>query len=210
MIQGGDVFGKENISPEEWYTIPAEFNENFIHEKGSIAAARQGDGINPEKRSSGCQFYIVQGKVYDDLELTSDMEPLQESFMKFLQLSSNKSLSEQYSQLYQQGDFNGINQLMLGKKKELEDFFNTNLSKEISPEQLEAYTTVGGTPHLDGEYTVFGKVIQGLEVMEKIAAEATTAQDQPIEEVYMKVSVKEMPKEEISKVYGYKYPQQYE
>lgn len=210
MIQGGDVFGKENISPEEWYTIPAEFNENFIHEKGSIAAARQGDGINPEKRSSGCQFYIIQGRVYDELELTADMERLQDSFMKFLQLNTNKSLMEQYSQLYQQGDFNGITQLMLSKKKELEDFFNTDLSKKISPQQLKAYTTVGGTPHLDGEYTVFGKVIQGLEVMEKIAAEATTAQDQPLEEVYMKVSVKEMPKEEISKAYGYRYPQQHE
>ncbi|MEX0884381.1 MAG: peptidylprolyl isomerase, partial [Cyclobacteriaceae bacterium] len=63
MIQGGDVFGKEGLSREEWYTLPPEFNQDLIHEKGSMAAAREGDNLNPEKRSSGCQFYIVEGRV---------------------------------------------------------------------------------------------------------------------------------------------------
>src|SRR5699024_4839327 len=64
MVQGGDVFTKEEIPAEEWYTLPAELDRGYIHEKGSIAAARQGDSINPEKRSSGCQFYIIQGRVF--------------------------------------------------------------------------------------------------------------------------------------------------
>jgi peptidyl-prolyl cis-trans isomerase B (cyclophilin B) len=206
MIQGGDVFGKENLPQEEWYTIPAEFNDNFIHEKGSIAAARQGDNINPEKRSSGSQFYIVQGRVYDPEELTTDMERLQEVFIKYLQLGSNKSLKEKYEALYQEGDFEGMGKLMIGEKTELEKFFNTDLSKTVSPQQLEAYTSIGGTPHLDVGYTVFGKIIDGLEVIDKIAAEETTVQDRPRSPVYMKVTVKEMLKKEITKKYGYEYP----
>src|SRR5680860_400766 len=153
MIQGGDVFAKEDLPEEAWYTIPAEFNDHLIHEKGSIAAARQGDNINPEKRSSGSQFYIVQGRVYDPLELTTDMRRLQEIFGKFLQLESNRAVREKYSQFYKEGDFDRINELMLGQKDEMEDFFNVNLDKKMSLQQMEAYTTIGGVPHLDGEYT---------------------------------------------------------
>lgn len=206
MIQAGDVFTKEGIPPEEWYTIPAEFNEQYIHQRGSIAAARQGDGINPQKRSSGSQFYIVQGVLYDELELTTDMRRLQEAFMKFLEVLSNKSLRDQYTELYQEGDFKGLNKLMLSYKSEMESFFNTSLSKKISPNRLEAYTTVGGTPHLDGEYTVFGKIIRGMEVVDEIAAEKTAAQDIPIEPVYIKVTVEEKLKKEIASEFGYTYP----
>ena len=210
MIQGGDVFGKENIPPEEWYTLPAEMNENFIHEKGSIAAARQGDGINPQKRSSGTQFYIVQGRKYDKLELETDMAKLQEAFMKFLQLESNKPLMEEYAEAYQKGDFEQISKLILSKKMEMESFFNINLSKRIRENQLEAYTTIGGTPHLDDEYTVFGRVIKGIEIIDKIAEEKTGVLDKPLEEVYMKVRVERFTKQEISEAYDYVYPQQNE
>ena len=208
MIQAGDVFTKEGIPPEEWYTIPAEFNEHYIHQRGSIAAARQGDGINPQKRSSGSQFYIVQGVLYDELELTTDMRLLQEAFMKFLQVLSNKSLRDHYTELYREGDFTGLNQLMLSHKNEMESFFNTSLSKKISPSRLEAYTTVGGTPHLDGEYTVFGKIIRGMEVVDEIAAEQTSAQDIPIEPVYIKVSVEEKLRKDIAREFGYTYPKE--
>lgn len=206
MVQAGDVFTKEGIPPEEWYTIPAEFNEEFIHERGSIAAARQGDGINPEKRSSGSQFYIVQGVVYDELELTTDIRRLQEFFMKFLQLSTNASLRDQYTALYQEGDFKSLNKLMLSYKSEMESFFNTSLSKKINPNQVEAYTSVGGTPHLDGEYTVFGRIIRGMEVVDRIASEKTSAQDIPIDPVYVKITVEEKLKKDIAKEFGYTYP----
>src|SRR5690606_23177795 len=206
MIQGGDVFTKEGIPPEEWYTLPAEFNEKYIHERGSIAAARQGDGINPQKRSSGSQFYIVQGVVYKELELTTDMRKLQEAFMKYVQVVSHKSLMDEYTRPYQEGDFKGMNKLMLDNRRDMEAFFSTSFQKAMRPEQLSAYTTIGGTPHLDDEYTVFGKIIQGMEVVEKIAAVETTSQDVPLDPVLMKVTVEEKMKKEIEKEFGYIYP----
>jgi len=205
MIQGGDVFTKENIPKEEHYTVPAEIHEDRIHAKGNIAAARQGDNINPERRSSGTQFYIVQGRVYERDELTTDMKRLQESFMRYTQLESNRDLRENYRQLYEFGDFNGINQLMLSHKEEMERFFNTNLDKKLTQQQIEKYTTVGGTPHLDNAYTVFGRLVEGLDVLDKIAAEETDRSDRPRDPVYMKVRVDKIAKSRITKDYGYEY-----
>lgn len=205
MIQGGDVFGKEGLPEEDGYTLPNEEHKDLIHEKGALAAARQGDRINPEKRSSGCQFYIVQGKVYDELELTTDMKRLQATFMNYAGLSSNKSLAQQYEEMYNFGDFSGINKLMLSKKAEMEAFYNVNLDKKLSPKQITTYTTIGGTPHLDDGYTVFGKVVKGLEVVDKIAAEKTGAGDVPLSPVYITVTAQEVSKKKITKEYGFEY-----
>ncbi|WP_035806818.1 peptidylprolyl isomerase [Lunatimonas lonarensis] len=207
MVQGGDVFGRENLPESEWYTVPAEFNPDLIHEKGSLAAARQGDNINPAKRSSGCQFYIVQGKVYDELSLTTDMRKLQEAFMRYIQLESNKALREKYLAHYEKGEYDSLNAIMLSKKTDLEQFLSVNLETGKRKNQIEAYTTVGGTPHLDDAYTVFGKVIKGLDVLDKIAAEKTDRSDKPLDPVYMKVMVSEMNRKKITEQYGYEYPE---
>lgn len=207
MIQGGDVFNKENMDQEDWYTLPAEFDENLIHEKGSIAAARQGDQMNPEMRSSGCQFYIVEGKVYEKNELTTDTRKLQQAFSKYLQLDTNKKLREKYRELYQKGEYDSINSLMLSNKVVLENFFNLNLGLDKRKNQIQAYTTVGGTPHLDDTYTVFGKVIKGIDVLDEIASLKTGNNDLPISPVYMKVNVEFISKKKIAKEYGYQYPQ---
>ncbi len=129
MIQGGQ---NKDGRLDPGYTIPAEFRDNHFHKKGALAAARQGDQVNPKKASSGSQFYIVQGKVYDERTL---------------------------------------------------DMFESRMGKVFSARQRQAYQTVGGTPHLDGDYTVFGEVIEGLEIVDKIAAVETGRMDVPVEPV---------------------------
>jgi cyclophilin family peptidyl-prolyl cis-trans isomerase len=142
MIQGGDPDSRHAIAGQPLgiggpgYTIPAEFRPGLFHKKGVIAAAREGDAVNPLKASSGSQFYIVQGKKFTDVGLDS---------------------VETYR--------------LKGRK--------------IPPEQREVYKTTGGTPHLDQNYTVFGEVVRGLDVVDKIAAIQTsnsTDKDRPVED----------------------------
>ncbi len=143
MIQGGDPNSKNDTTGQPLgmgdvgYTIPAEFNQKLIHKKGALCAARTN---NPEKASSGCQFYIVQGKKYTDAEL---------------------------------------------------DMMSKNLPVPYTPEQRTIYKTIGGTPHLDQGYTVYGEVVSGMEVIDKIAAVATNrnAGDRPVKNVKMTVKV---------------------
>ncbi|MGY6744412.1 MAG: peptidylprolyl isomerase [Cecembia sp.] len=205
MIQGGDVFGKEGLPQDAWPTVPAEIKPGFIHSKGMIAAARQGNNINPERRSSGSQFYIVQGKVYTKDELVTDMRQLSETFFKYIQLASNAELKETYSKLYEEERFDELNDMMLKEKANLEKFYSISLEKPMTAQQVEAYTTLGGTPHLDGEYTVFGQLIKGLDVLDRIASEPTGPRDVPEEKVYMMVSVELLPKSKIEKEFGYSY-----
>ncbi len=200
MIQGGDVFSKEELPPTEWPTLPSEIVPGLIHTKGMIAAARQGDKINPERRSNGSQFYIIQGKVYSKTELVTDMKMLQQNFMKFIQLESQAKLKEKYSRLYEASEYDSLNAMMLDEKENLESFYRINLEAPFTPEQVEAYTTIGGTPHLDGEYTVFGKVVSGMDVLEKIAGEETVAGDRPSQPIFIVVSVERMSKDKISKL----------
>lgn len=205
MVQGGDVFTKEKMPADQWPTIPAEIVPGMIHSKGMIAAARMGNKVNPERRSSGSQFYIVLGQVYKKDELVTDIKLLSETYFKYIQLESNLALKQQYAELYQMQAFDSLNQIMLQQKPNLESFYSIKLEKEMTPGQVEAYTTVGGTPHLDNEYTVFGKVIKGIEVAEIISKEKKGRADKPLEPVYMKVTVEELPKSKITKEFGYQY-----
>ena len=207
MAQGGDVFTKEDLPPVDWPTLPAEIKRNHFHKKGMIAAARQPDGVNPEKRSNGSQFYIVLGKVYTEPELLVDFTKLQPAFMKYIQLGSQEDLKKEYIRLYEAQEFDSLTALLVSKREEIEKSLNINATKDFSPEQIETYTTVGGTPHLDGEYTVFGQVIQGMDVVEKIGEETTDFRDRPIDPVFMKVTVEKMSKKKIEKEYGYQYPE---
>ncbi len=144
MIQGGDPESKHAQPGQQLgngdvgYKIPAEFNEKIFHKKGVLAAARDN---NPEKASSGCQFYIVQGKVYTD----STLDDL-------------------------------ISKRMKGKK--------------IPEDQRQVYKTAGGTPWLDMNYTIFGEVIKGQDVVDKIAAAKTDSRDRPVTDIHMKMRMK--------------------
>lgn len=144
MIQGGDPKSR-NAKPGQMlgdgaldYNISAEFVPGLFHKKGALAAARQGDEVNPMKASSPCQFYIVQGNVWDAQRL---------------------------------------------------EMVKQRMGKEFTPEAVEAYATVGGTPFLDGDYTVFGEVVEGMEVIDKIAAVPCGPMDRPIENVTMKMTI---------------------
>jgi peptidyl-prolyl cis-trans isomerase B (cyclophilin B) len=138
MIQTGDPESKTakpgqmlgNGGPD--YTIPAEFVTGLYHKRGAVAAARTSDDVNPKKESSGSQFYIVDGRVFN----TSDM---------------NRVIQR--------------------------------TGKVYSQEQVNAYTTIGGAPHLDGDYTVFGEVVSGMEIVDKIAAQPKDSRDRPLEDI---------------------------
>lgn len=150
MIQGGDPNSKNapantrlgNGGPG--YTIPAEFNPDYIHKKGALSAARQGDMVNPEKESSGSQFYIVQGKPLEATSLSRTNEHRTKNNIDFV---------------------------------------------PYTEEQIEIYGTIGGTPHLDGEYTVFGEVIEGLNVIDSIAAMPVDRANRPITDIVMTMTI---------------------
>ena len=196
MIQAGDPEskgapkGKMLGAGDMGYTIPAEFvYPKYFHKKGALSAARQGDNVNPEKASSGCQFYIVTGKVYSDSTLL-DMERqmnqlrLNNAFQALVQ----KNMKTIYK-LRREGNQDGLLDLQDTLIAQAEAQVEKEEPFRFTPEQVQAYTTVGGTPFLDGEYTVFGEVESGLDVVEKIQAAATDSSDRPLEDISMKVSV---------------------
>ena len=203
MIQGGDVnlINDEDVID---YTIPAEFNSKLFHRKGEIAAARMGDNVNPKKESSGCQFYIVQGKVYTEEELTLDINALYGGVRRLLQEDEYSDMREKFIEA--QNDPEETQRLAISLSSICEEKYGIQIKKNVSDEILKAYTTLGGVPHLDGGYTVFGRIVEGLDVIDKIAAVETGPADKPVEDVPMTFKVERISKDKITKNYGYTYP----
>ncbi len=204
MIQGGDVSARPVAEGDSIdYTIPAEFVDTLFHRKGALAAARQGDQQNPERTSSGSQFYIVQGTTYTKEELTTDMNKLGKGIQTLIQnVSEYAELEQELMNLYQSGDFQAYNQRILALKPIVEDQLNIDVDRKYSPERLKVYTTVGGAPHLDDTYTVFGQVVDGLAVIDSIAAQPTGPGDKPLKDIPMTVEVEKMPKQKIIDTYN--------
>jgi cyclophilin family peptidyl-prolyl cis-trans isomerase len=194
MIQGGDPQSK-TAAPgvslgggDIGYTIPAEFHDSLFHRKGALCAART---ENPEKASSGCQFYIVQGKKLTDADLDRQEQSInqgsrqQMAFLKIITRPENAGLKEQFTRYQQAGQHDSLNELV---KTTVMPMINAEMKPfTYSPAQREVYKTDGGTPMLDQNYTVYGEVIEGLDVIDKIAAVQTVPGDRPVQDVRMKV-----------------------
>lgn len=197
MVQAGDPDsknapkGKSLGSGDVGYTIPAEFvYPQHFHKKGALSAARQGDDTNPLKASSGCQFYIVTGKVYSDSTLLSmEQQKNQNKVTTIFNALAQKQMKEIYK-MRKANDEEGLYALQDTLLAQAEEAAAKQPDFHFTPEQVKAYTTVGGTPHLDGEYTVFGEVVEGIEIVDKIQQVKTDRGDRPEEDVkILKVEV---------------------
>lgn len=165
----------------EGETLPAEIYPSLFHKKGALAAARMGDQVNPEKRSSGSQFYIVQGKKYNRNQLTQMEARINQQLEGnlvgiFLKDSSNREYMNRVKVCQQNGWMDSLN-LVVGEIKNM--VFKDVDKFTFSEEQLKAYETVGGTPFLDNGYTVFGEVVSGIDIIDSICTSPTLPGDKP-------------------------------
>lgn len=200
MVQGGDPDSK-NATAEKMlgnggpgYQIEAEILPQFYHKRGALAAARLGDEMNPERQSSGSQFYIVQGKTFsaEDMKQMAEQKGLQQ-----MQRLQREFINRPENSWYMQLDFERLQKenmdslQMVGQQMQAK--FDAEYGKPtpytFNDVQMKAYTTEGGAPFLDGEYTVFGEVISGMDVVDKIAAVEKGEADRPKKDIKMKVRV---------------------
>jgi len=181
MIQTGDGSTRQDstlISDD--YTVPAEINDSLFHRRGVVAAARTGDDVNPERNSSGTQFYIVQGKVYNDEELAATIERIEYNRRQFLYNKALLDLRREAEQAGKEMTEDEIQQSAIIKAYDAMEKAGTYVMPE---HHRNAYKTVGGTPFLDGAYTVFGEVLEGMEVVDAIAGTATDLTDRPVQDI---------------------------
>ena len=193
MIQGGDPDSKGAPAgktlgvggPE--YTLEAEIKDGLYHKRGALAAARQGDEVNPERRSSGSQFYIVWGQTYKEGQLRQLNQQLkmQQTQNIFNQLVA--AHKDEIMQMRRERNREGLQELQdkLVAEAEQKAASYTGLTEE----QQILYTTLGGTPHLDGQYTVFGEVEEGLDIVEMIQSSATGRSDRPLDDIEMRIII---------------------
>ena len=185
MIQGGDPDSKGAPAGKQLgvggpdYTLQAEIKPHLFHKRGALCAARLGDEVNPNRESSGSQFYIVWGSVYNPSQL-KQMEKQNQVAVTFNDLVSYRK--EEIMNMRRNRDRAGLQAMQEQLLKEAEDICKANPAG-FTEEQVQAYTTVGGTPHLDGQYTVFGEVTDGLDVVEKIQGVKTLRGDRPCDDV---------------------------
>ena len=189
MIQAGDPQSKTASDTatlgngDVGYTIPAEFNSKFFHKRGVLAAARLGDEVNPNRESSGCQFYIVTGRKFSEAQMINMENQMNEARLEsvFNELA-RKHMKEIYK-MRKANDTEGLLEL----QDSLEAQARAQVAKEpalkYTKEQIQAYTTIGGAPHLDGAYTIFGEVIEGMEVVDKIEKVKTNRADRPEKDI---------------------------
>ena len=200
MIQGGDPDSK-HAKPGQLlgdgdtnYTIPFEYVPEYIHKRGVLAAARENDDINPGKASSGSQFYIVQGRVFNDEELEGvELKVLRRTkqyiMMNLLKKSGDTTALKEFKVFTEKRDTAGIRKVIDKYHDAVEAEYLRTKPFKLDENQRNTYKTVGGTPHLDGAYTVFGEVVSGMEIVDKIAAMKTDTNDRPVQDIPIKMTV---------------------
>jgi cyclophilin family peptidyl-prolyl cis-trans isomerase len=185
MIQAGDPDTKSprpaNFPDSlKTFTIPAEFNNLYFHKKGALAAARQGNDVNPEMRSSGTQFYIVQGVRLSDEELNMAEQRINSNIK---QSRFNTFIKEVSDSVKSSGKTITDAEIQEIASVKMFQFLTAYNDFKIPEDHRNIYKTSGGTPRLDGTYTVFGEVIEGLGIVDKIAETATDSGDKPVTDI---------------------------
>ena len=206
MIQGGDPDSRIAASGAALgrggpgYTVPAEIRSQFFHRKGALAAARQPDRVNPHKASSGSQFFLVQGDSVSEESLSPlNREVLRDCLRK---IRPNTPLADSLAPAYAQGQ-----DAFEAKLVDLADeiYKETGYRLRVPQERIAEYTKNGGIPYLDDQYTIFGQVIVGLEIIDKIAEVKVDARNRPDDDIRMSITAIRMKKKKITKLYGYVY-----
>lgn len=188
MIQGGDPDSKGAPAGKQLgvggpdYTLQAEIKPHLFHKRGALCAARLGDEVNPNRESSGSQFYIVWGSVYNPSQLKQMEKQMKQNQVAVAFNDLVSYHKEEIMNMRRNRDRAGLQAMQEQLLKEAEDICKANPAG-FTEEQVQAYTTVGGTPHLDGQYTVFGEVTDGLDVVEKIQGVKTLRGDRPCDDV---------------------------
>jgi peptidylprolyl isomerase/peptidyl-prolyl cis-trans isomerase B (cyclophilin B) len=189
MVQTGDPDSKNAPAGKALgaggpdYTLEAEIvYPKHYHKRGALAAARQGDQVNPERRSSGSQFYIVTGKAYNDSTLKQMERQLQMMQKQQIFNELTKQHKDSIMAMRRNRDQAGLQKLQdelvaITEQKAAEN------PAALTPEQREVYATQGGTPHLDNQYTVFGEVVEGMDVVDKIEKAETDGRDRPVSDI---------------------------
>lgn len=189
MIQAGDPESKNASdtaklgSGDVGYTIPAELVPTLYHKRGALAAARQPDNINPERASSGCQFYIVTGRVFNEDQLIAMQQNMNQARLDTIfQNLARKHMKEIYK-MRKAYDMAGLLALQDTLEAQAKEQQRQEGIRKFTPEQIKVYMGEGGAPHLDGDYTVFGEVVEGMDAVSRIEAVKTNKADRPLENV---------------------------
>ena len=185
MIQAGDPLTRtvpidKNADSLNTYTIPSEFNKQLFHKKGALAAAREGNDVNPDMRSSGTHFYLVQGVRLTDDQLNQAEQIINNNIKRAM---FNKFIHNVADSAVSSGTALSDSEIQKLASEKMFKYLVTEGNYKIPEVQRIDYKTIGGVPRLDGTYTVFGEVIAGLDVVDKIAAVSTDDADKPLSDI---------------------------
>jgi len=194
MLQAGDPESKYADSSKRLgqggpgYTIQAEIQDDLFHKRGVLSAARRGDQVNPERKSSGSQFFIVQGKTYshsdlDRVEKSINHKTQNQEIHRIMRDPDNKAFMNKVRRAEKDNDTARLQKLNLQFKQMVRERMADKEPFRFSDEQREIYSTIGGAPHLDQQYTVFGEVVEGMEVVDQISSVPTDQNNRPLKDI---------------------------